>query len=146
MKKFALSHIAILMALLLTGCTAHWPDADPNVLWVSSDSDIWFVGGGKDGPTGQLTNGDEVIDVIMLWGPGPQFDIWRLPTEEPENRLVIGECNFSQDKGTVYVIEDVAGVLDGAETITFRRQEKQGNGASARVKSNGEQIDCIDGI
>ena len=125
--KCVLKYIVLVMILLLTSCTptAHWPAANPDDLWVSSEPDIWFVGFDeeKGGAAGQIVSDGEVIEVIMCWGPGPQFDIRRYPIENPDGILVRGECNFSQDEGTVYIIKDIADVLDGAETITFRRED-----------------------
>lgn len=73
---------------------------------------------------GQIVSDGEVIEVTIGIGPGPQFKIYRYPNEKPEDHLVRGECNFSQNEGTVYVREDMGNVLGGAKTITFVRQER----------------------
>ncbi len=118
-----LRYTVLTMILLLTSCTLtpHWPATNPDDLWVSTDPDIWFVGFDeeKGGAAGQIVSDIEVIEVIMCWGPGPQFDIRHYPTDD---LFVRGECSFSQDEGTVYVIKDIAGILNGAKTITFKRQ------------------------
>ncbi len=102
------------------------PAANPDDLWVSTDPDISFVGFDeeKGGPVGQLVHDGKVIDVIMCWGPGAQFDIRRYPMEGPDGILVRGTCKFSQDEGTVRVTEDKGNVLNGVKTLTFVRKER----------------------
>lgn len=101
------------------------PAANPNDLWVSTDPNISFVGFDeeKGGAVGRIVCDGEVIDVIMCWGPGSQFDIRRYPMEGPDGILVRGTCRFSRDEGTVQVIEDKGNVLNGAKTLTFVRED-----------------------
>lgn len=102
----------------------HVPPADPDDLWISEDPNIWFGFDEERGHMGQIVSDGEVIEVTIGIGPGPQFKIYRYPNEKPEDHLVRGECNFSQNEGTVYVREDMGNVLGGAKTITFVRQER----------------------
>lgn len=121
--------LIVVMVLLLPSCifAPHLPPLNPDDLWISDEPNIWFVGFDeeKGGPIGQIVSDGEVIDVIMCWGPGPMFDIWHYPIEDPDDYLVRGECNFSKDEGTVYVKEDIAGILNGAKTITFTRKDRE---------------------
>lgn len=115
------------------------PGSDPDNLWVCSERDIWFVECDEEAEgaaIGQIVNGEEAIKIEMCWGPGPRFDIWRYPGNKYGDRLVRGTCEFSKDEGTVWVIEDEGNVLDGAETLTFVRQEseRQGDGSSVLIK------------
>ncbi len=132
--KFLLPLLGFALVLSLSGCRGwlYMPDTDSNDLWVSADPDIWFVGFNeeKGGSTGQLTSNGETIEVVMCWGPGPQFDIFRYPwsTEDrpalsDEDRLVRGSCKFLKDKGVVQVIEDKENLLGGVNEITFIREE-----------------------
>lgn len=102
----------------------HVPPADPDDLWISEDPNIWFGFDEEKGYRGQIVSDGEVIEVTIGIGPGPKFNIHRYPNEKPEDHLVRGECNFSQNEGTVYVREDMGNVLGGAKTITFVRQER----------------------
>lgn len=142
MKRILLV-FAIVIMLLLPSCilSPHWPSSNPNDLWVSDEPNIWFVGFDeeKGGPIGQMVSDGEVIDVMMWWGPGPQFDISRYPHEDPDDWLVRGECDFSQDKGTVTVIEDIGNVLGGAKTITFERKQRD----SSSILTESETGDDI---
>lgn len=123
------------------------PATDPDDLWVSKNPDISFVGFDeeKGGPVGQLVHDGEVIDVIMCWGPGPQFDIRRYPIEGPDGILVRGTCEFSQDEGTVQVTEDTGNVLNGAKTLTFVREKRDAeNGTSPLAPDFGSPIKTLE--
>lgn len=137
--------IVIAILLFLPSCifAPHLPPPNPDDLWVSDEPNIWFVGFDeeKGGPIGQMVSDGEVIDVMMWWGPGPRFDISRYPNEGPDDWLVQGDCNFSQDKGIVTVTEDIGNVLGGAKTITFERKQRQGDGSSVLTESEkGDDI------
>ena len=128
LTKHILRHITsmMVMMLLLPCCilTPNWPSLNPSDLWVSDEPNIWFEFDEEEGLRGKMVSDGEVINIEILLGPGPRFDISRYPDESPDDKLVRGECNFSQNEGTVYVREDMGNVLGGAKTITFVRQER----------------------
>lgn len=104
---------------------SHTPPLDSGSLWVSSNPDIWFVWDDDAlGALGEIEYNGEIIEVQMLWGLGPFFEIHRYPAKGSDSILVQGSCKFSQDKGMVYVDKDIAGILDGVKTITFVRQNR----------------------
>ena len=119
--------IAVAGVLFLMTRRAHIPPPNPEDLWVSDNPDIWFVGFDEErgGPAGQMTVNGEVSEVVMIVGPGPRFNICLYPLNASNDILVRGSCYFSEDKGTVHVIEAKAGILSGTKTITFHREDNK---------------------
>ena len=96
------------------------PESNPSDLWIANEIDLFFVGFDeeKGGAAGQLVCNGEVIEVVMNWGKGSQFNMgWY--QDGFYYTIVRGTCEFSEDDGTVYVDKDLEGVLNGVKTITF---------------------------
>ena len=100
------------------------PKSSPSDLWVANELDLSFVGFDEEKgyPAGRIVWNGEVIEVMMDWGKGSQFNIgWY------QNgfyyTIVWGTCKFSEDEGTVYVSKDLEGILNGVKTITFVRHD-----------------------
>lgn len=130
-SKYFLGSFALVILLALSGCEfvlgpKMTPDSDPEDLWVSSEPDISFVGLNEEtgGATGQLVKDGEVIEVVMVWGYGSHFEIWRDPMEDADDLLVRGKCNFSRDEGTVQIVEDIGNIFDGVEELHFVRENR----------------------
>ncbi len=115
--------------LFLMTRRAHIPPPNPEDLWICNEFDISFVGFDeeKGGAAGRAAVNGEVIEVAICIGPGPQFRICPYPLDALNDVLVRGNCYFSEDEGTVRVVEDKAGILDGAKKITFHREDNKGS-------------------
>ena len=102
------------------------PPLEPGILWVSNNPNMWFEWVEGVGAIGEIKNNDEVVEIIVLWGgPAPRLDIYRYSGEGPADCLALGSCEFFENKGTIWISEDIANIFNGAETITFVRQDRE---------------------
>ena len=131
-EKFAAMLWAVVLFLLLaSGCRGVssylQPKLDPNECWISTDPPIYFVGWDEEnqGQTGEIVLSDgSRIPIVVEFDFGIGVDISRL-TLPAELAVVHGKCQFSRDKVVVTVTMDNENWLDGAETITFVRQDRE---------------------
>ena len=124
--------VAVLFLLLASGCRGVssylQPKPDPNECWISTDPPIYF---GWDeeyyGRTGEVVLSDgSRIPIVVGFDYGVGVDISR-PAASGELIIPIihGRCEFSRDKVVVTVTMDNENWLDGAETITFVRHDRE---------------------
>ena len=124
--------VAVLFLLFTSGCLGPlWPTpkADPNECWISTDPPIYFVGWDEEyhGQTGEIVLSDgSRIPIVVSFEYGPGVDISR-PTAPGELIVPIihGRYECSRDEVVVTVTMDNENWLDGAETITFVRQDRE---------------------
>ena len=128
----ALLLVVVLFLLLTSGCLGPlWPQpkADPNECWISTDPPIYFVGWDEEnqGQTGEVVLSDgSRIPIVVCFEYGPGVDISRPATPgELIVPIIHGRCEFSRDKVVVTVTMDNKNWLNGAETITFVRQDRE---------------------
>ena len=127
----ALLLLMVLFLLLASGCRGIssylQPKPDPNECWISTDPPIYFVGWDEEyhGHTGEIVLSDgSRIPIVVDFDFGIGVDISR-KTVPRELAVVHGKCQFSRDKVVVTVTMDNENWLDGAETITFVRQDRE---------------------
>lgn len=129
----ALLLLIVLFLLLASGCRGVssylQPKMDPNECWISTDPPIYFVGWDEEyhGHTGEIVLSDgSRIPIVMGFDFGVGVDISRPAAPgEPEIPIIHGSCEFSRDKVVVTVTMDNENWLNGAETITFVRQDRE---------------------
>ena len=125
--------VVVLFLLFTSGCLGVYsylqPKMDPNECWISTDPSIYFVGWDEEnqGQTGEVVLSDgSRIPIVVCFEYGPGVDISR-PAAPGELIVPIihGRCEFSRDEVVVTVTMDNENWLNGAETITFVRQDRE---------------------
>lgn len=126
--------MVLIFALLLNSCmnipNGEYPFDYPAAMWVSEEPDIWFEvtdTTGRRDAKGELTIGDEVYEICVLFGYSNDMTVLNGYNADPtdnNNWLFCAKCKFGAEKLIVKIKKDekFPDIFNGeVDEITFIR-------------------------